>query len=111
MPPSPEDRLTDMRDAIAEIEAFLQGSDFDQFAADRGLRLITERLLEIVCEAARHLPDRVKAEAKDIDWRAMLDFANRLRHAYQSTDSKIVWDILQNHLPALKAFVESRFSE
>ncbi len=111
MPPSPEDRLNDIHHSIAEIEAFLQGTTFDAFSADRGLRLITERLLEIICEAARHLPSDIKAEAHELDWRKMVDFANRLRHAYQSTDVEVVWDIVQNHIPPLKAFVESRISE
>ena len=38
----------------------------------------------------------------------MNDFANLLRHAYHATKVDIVWDIVQNHLPRLKAFVELR---
>jgi len=29
-----------------------------------------------------------------------------LRHAYHATKVDIVWDIVKNHLPPLKAFVE-----
>ena len=36
----------------------------------------------------------------------MNDFANLLRHAYHATKVDIVWDIVQRHLPPLKAFVE-----
>jgi uncharacterized protein with HEPN domain len=111
MPPSAEDRLNDIRYTISELEVFLNGTDLQQFSVNRGLRLITERLLEIICEAARHLPEHIKTEATDIDWRKMSDFANRLRHAYQSTETEIVWTILQHHIPPLKAFVESRSSE
>ena len=67
MPPSAEDRLNDIRNAISELEAFLANVDVQQFSVNRGLRLITERLLEIICEAARHLPEHVKIEAADID--------------------------------------------
>lgn len=38
----------------------------------------------------------------------MVDFGNRLRHAYHATDINIVWDIVQNYLPPLKSFVERR---
>jgi uncharacterized protein with HEPN domain len=38
----------------------------------------------------------------------MVDFGNRLRHACQATDVNMVWDIVQNHLPSLKSFVERR---
>jgi uncharacterized protein with HEPN domain len=36
----------------------------------------------------------------------MNDFANLLRHAYHSTEVDVVWKIVQNDLPPLKAFVE-----
>ncbi|WP_398472536.1 DUF86 domain-containing protein [Tardiphaga sp.] len=111
MPPSVEDRLNDIRNAILELETFLHDTDADRFAADRGLRLISERLLEIVCEAARHLPEHVKMEAPDINWRQMVDFANRLRHAYQYTETDIVWTVIRDHIPPLKAFVESQIRE
>jgi uncharacterized protein with HEPN domain len=41
-----------------------------------------------------------------IAWRKMVDFGNLLRHAYQSTKTEFVWDIVQNDIPTLKAFVE-----
>jgi uncharacterized protein with HEPN domain len=36
----------------------------------------------------------------------MVNFGNLLRHAYQSTKAEVIWDIVQNDLPMLKAFVE-----
>ena len=38
----------------------------------------------------------------------MIDFGNLLRHAYHTTKAEIVWDIIENHLPPLKAFAERR---
>ena len=106
MPPSLDDRLRDILEAIAEIDALLEGVILAQFSADKTCRMATERYLEIVCEAARNLPDEIKKSAPNIDWRRMNDFANVLRHAYHATKVDIVWDIVKNHLPPLKAFVE-----
>lgn len=108
MPPSTDDRLRDILDFIAEIEDVLKDVTLDSFAADRRTRLLTERLLEIVCEASRRIPETVKAEAPEIDWQRMVDVGNRLRHAYHATDAGILWDIIANHLPPLKAFVRAR---
>jgi uncharacterized protein with HEPN domain len=77
-----------------------------QFGKDNLRRMASERYLEIACEAARNIPDQIKQTASDIDWRRMNDFANLLRHAYHATSVEIVWDVIQNHLPPLKAFVE-----
>jgi uncharacterized protein with HEPN domain len=106
MPPTAEDRLRDILEAIAEIDKMLAGCGLEQFAADTIRRMATERYLEIVCEAARKLPDDIKQVERDIDWHKMNDFGNRLRHAYHETDVAIVWDIIQNHLPRLNSFVK-----
>lgn len=108
MPPSVEDRLRDILDAIADIEEILGGLDADTFAVDKIRRMATERYREVICEAARHLPDEVRRDAPGIEWQRMTDFGNQLRHAYHATDVDIVWNIVRNHLPPLKSFVERR---
>ncbi|MBV8697173.1 HepT-like ribonuclease domain-containing protein [Bradyrhizobium sp.] len=108
MPPSVEDRLRDILGAIGEIDRMLEGVGLERFKVDTMRRMATERHLEIICEAARRLPDEVKQGAPAIDWRRMNDFANLLRHAYHATNVDIVWGIVQDHLPRLKAFAELR---
>ena len=76
MPPTVEDRLRDILEAIAEIEGSIQGVNIERFTSDRLLRLATERLLEIICEATRSIPDEVKNTAPNIRWRKMIDFGN-----------------------------------
>jgi uncharacterized protein with HEPN domain len=67
--------------------------------------------LEIVCEAARHIPSHVKAKETSIAWHKMYDFGNRLRHAYHNVDATIVWNIIEDDLPPLKAFVTQIISD
>jgi uncharacterized protein with HEPN domain len=108
MPPTVEDRLRDILEAISEIEGMLIGSDLDLFTADKIRPTATERYLEVICEAARQLTDEVKRDAPNIEWQKMVDFGNRLRHAYHATDVRVVWEIIQDHPPPLKALVERR---
>jgi uncharacterized protein with HEPN domain len=53
MPPTVEDRLRDILEAIAEIEGMLADSSLELFTADKMRRMATERYLEVVCEATR----------------------------------------------------------
>ncbi len=108
MPPSIEDRLRDTLEAIAEIDDVMKGVSFSQFLNDRRTRLVTERLLEIVCEASRSIPDDLKRSEPSIDWRKMIDFGNLLRHAYHKTKAEAVWDVIENQLPPLRAVIERR---
>lgn len=111
MPPSPEDRLQDILLNIAKIDRATRGMDANQFAENEIVRGATERFLGIICEAALRLPNDVKQSTNDIDWRAMNDFGNVLKHGCHSIKVEAVWNILQNHIPPLKAFVESRIRE
>ncbi|RTE93774.1 MULTISPECIES: HepT-like ribonuclease domain-containing protein [Bradyrhizobium] len=106
MPPTAEDRLRDILEAIADIESVVKGLNFDQFVSERTSRLAIERLLEIICEASRFIPDEIKRTEPEIDWRKMIDFGNLLRHAYHMTKAEIVWDVIQTHLPPLKSCAE-----
>ena len=106
MPPSAEDRLRDILEAITEIEDVVKSLTFDQFAADRRVRILTERLLEIVCEASRIISNKIRQDEPGIDWRKMIDFGNLLRHAYHTTEAEAIWDITRNYLPPLKSLAE-----
>lgn len=70
------------------------------------IRLAVERAFEIICEASHRLPDEVKAKQPGIDWRAVADLGNRLRHAYHRIEPGILWEIVQRDLPPLRTFVE-----
>ncbi len=90
MPPTTEDRLRDILEAIVEICGMLADVNCDQFSADRMRRMATERCLELMCEAARKLPQEVRRGGPGIDWHKLNDFGNVLRHANSSTNVDVV---------------------
>lgn len=106
MPPTLADRVWHILEAINDIERALASTTYEQFVRDRMLRAAVERLLEIVSEASRHVPAEVKAAETSIPWQKVLDFGNQLRHAYHQIDAEIIWKIVKNDLPPMKAFAE-----
>ena len=106
MPPTTADRLLHILEAINDIQTLLTGLTVPELAADKYRRIAVERFFEIICEASRNVPDNVKSQQPDIDWRGMLDFGNQLRHAYHRIEPTLLWDIAERDLPPLKAFVE-----
>ena len=106
MPPTLADRLVHIPAAIDTIQNALANKRFDDMTGDLMLRLAVERSFEIICEASRRIPDNVKAQQQDIDWRGMSDFGNRPRHAYHRVEPSVLWEIAQRDLPPLRAFVE-----
>jgi uncharacterized protein with HEPN domain len=111
VPPTLADRVTHILEAILGVELLLGGKTAGDINRDRHLRLALEREFEIISEASRKIPERTKADAKDINWQGMADLGNRLRHAYHRVDVDILLSIATADLPPLKAFVERIIGE
>jgi uncharacterized protein with HEPN domain len=92
--------------AIGDIRALLRGRSRADFESDLMLRMAVERLFEIISEASRFIPEDMRAHEKAIAWQRMADLGNWLRHAYHRIDADILWNIIENDLESLKAFVE-----
>ncbi len=75
------------------------------------MRLAVERLLEVISEASRSIPDDVKANSPNINWRGLADLGNWLRHAYHQTDADLLWDMVKNDLPPLEMFIRTIVEE
>ncbi len=108
MPPQRDPRLQadDILQAIANIEADTAGLDFERFVADRRARQLVERNLEIISEASRRIPDRLKATEPDVPWHEIAGIGNVLRHDY-GVVSRISSGVVRTYrLAAPKAAVE-----
>jgi uncharacterized protein with HEPN domain len=59
------------------------------------------RNLELIGEAATHVPEALRALAPDVPWRQIVATRNRVAHAYLGISADTVWSILQDDLPVL----------
>jgi len=94
--------LTDILEAIDVVRDAGSSRSFDEFSTNRILRLATERAIEIISEAVRHLPDEVLNRHPDIEWIKIKAIGNILRHEYHRTAPKIIWDVAQFELDSLQ---------
>jgi uncharacterized protein with HEPN domain len=103
--------LFDIKRAIELIEEFVRDTpNFTAYQADLKTRSAVERQLGIIGEAVNHLR-RVEPDAKLPNTKQMVDFRNRLIHSYDNVNDTIVWAIIHNHLPALKADAAQKLTE
>ena len=63
---------------------------FEKFAADRRVRQLVERNLEILSEASRRILDHLKAAEPGVPWREIAGIGNVLRHHYGEVRSDIL---------------------
>ncbi len=100
---TPIERLSDIATSIEKIARFLTGKTFGDFCDDALVHDAVVRNLEIISEASRHLGDELKSQMPEVPWRKVADMGNWLRHAYEKTEDRILWDTIENGLPSLAA--------
>ncbi len=98
--------LFDILLAIDAIDEFLTGINYLQYENDLKTRSAVERQLVIIGEAVNKF-NKIETQINLSNAREIINFRNRLVHAYDSIDDSIVWAIKINHLPELKNEIES----
>ena len=104
-------RLNDMLDAAQKAISFAEGRTRQDLDTDEMLALALVRLLEIIGEAAKYVPDEIQDAHSDVPWRQIGSTRNRLIHGYFSVDLDIVWAIIQKDLPPLVSQLERIIQE
>ena len=104
--------LQDIRTAVELVTRFTAGRSFDAFAADPLLRSAVERQLEIAGEALGQLAKSDPATAARIsDFRRIIALRNILIHGYARVDHRVIWGIVENHVPILKREVDTLLAQ
>lgn len=93
--------LEDMITFTEKVLAYTEGMDQSAFVAS-GLNYdATLRNLELIGEAATHIPDAVRQACSQIPWRQVIATRNRLIHGYLGIDDDTLWSIIQDDVPDL----------
>ena len=100
------DYLDDLITAIAEAAEFTHGMSYEMFAADKKTVNAVIRCLEVLGEAAKHIPTSFRKKHPDIPWTKMAGMRDVLIHDYMGVDLMTVWKVAQERLPALKPLFE-----
>jgi uncharacterized protein with HEPN domain len=98
--------IADMREFCARVAEYTDGLSREEFEKTRLVYDATLRNLELIGEAARHVPEEVRAQAPDVPWRRVVAVRNILIHGYLGIDNDIIWDIVQNEIGKLLRALE-----
>ena len=93
--------VNDMIEFGEKVLSYTEGMDQDAFIADGLTYDATLRNLELIGEAATHIPSEVREAYPEIPWRAIVGARNRLAHAYLGIRDDVIWTIIQDAVPKL----------
>jgi uncharacterized protein with HEPN domain len=103
--------LEDIRKSLTKVGRYTRGLSAADFKADEKTRDAVLYNLQIIGEAAKHLPNDERAELGTIDWRRIAGFRNIVAHAYFGIDDAILWSIIQEKVPELQTALDKTRSQ
>lgn len=93
--------LDDMILFAERVLAYSASLDQARFVASGINYDATLRNLELIGEAAGHIPARVREQHPEISWRMIVATRNRLIHGYLGIDNDTLWSIIATDVPVL----------
>jgi uncharacterized protein with HEPN domain len=93
--------LDDIINFAGKVLAYTDGLDQAGFVASGLTYDATLRNLELIGEAATHIPDEIRSAHPEIPWRMIIATRNRLIHGYLGIDNDTLWSIVRDDVPEL----------
>jgi uncharacterized protein with HEPN domain len=96
------DYLQDILDAVNAAIEFVEGMTFAEFEGDKKTIFAATRAIQIIGEAAKKIPDSIKAQYPEIPWKGMTGMRDKVTHEYFGVNLDVLWDTIQQDLPKVK---------
>ncbi|MEW6110490.1 MAG: DUF86 domain-containing protein [Thermodesulfobacteriota bacterium] len=103
--------LDDILESCRRVRQYTDGISLEEFRTDLKTQDAVTRNFEKIGEAAKHLPDHIKAEYRGIEWKKITAFRNVLIHEYFGIKVETLWDVVKEKIPALEEQTKTILSE
>lgn len=95
------DSLTDMAQYAEKGVRIVEGIDFEAFSYDEEKVLAAIRIIEVIGEASKQIPNSIRDRYPEIPWSGVARMRDKLIHAYFGVETEVVWQTLQQDLPPM----------
>lgn len=93
--------LDDIREACERVVRYVRSMDKTAFLSDEKTYDAVLRNLEVIGEAAKYLPEEIKSQHPEINWRKIVGLRDVIAHAYFGLNHAVLWDIISRKVPEL----------
>ncbi|HSY44171.1 MAG TPA: HepT-like ribonuclease domain-containing protein [Candidatus Acidoferrum sp.] len=78
---------------------------WEEFRNDWRQQMLAERLVEVLGEAVKRLPDDLRQRHPQLPWQKIASTRNYIAHGYDSVDYEVIWGVLEVEAGKLKTSV------
>jgi len=94
--------VDDMMSFVEKVITYTEGLDQSELVKSGQKYDASLRNLELIGEAATHIPDTIRQSSPEIPWRQLIATRNCLIHGYLGIDNDTLWSIIKDDIPALQ---------
>ncbi|HIE36290.1 MAG TPA: DUF86 domain-containing protein [Candidatus Omnitrophica bacterium] len=98
--------LKDILKSVQKIKRYTKDKSYREFIHDEILIDAVVRNLEVIGEAARHIPQNFRKKYSQVEWKKLVGLRDILIHEYFGIDYEVLWDIVKNKVPQLSKSIK-----
>ena len=96
------DYLQDILSMTDKVEQFTVDLSLAEFEENEMAHFAVIRAIEVMGEAAKHVPPEVKRKYPEVPWSRMAGMRDKIIHGYFGVDLHIVWETATRSIPMPK---------
>ncbi len=98
--------IMDILENMGLAEDFVKGMDYEEFVSDTKTNHAVIRCIEVMGEAAKHVPESVRKKYSEIPWKDIAGMRDNIIHLYFRVSLEKVWLVLKEDIPTLKPLIQ-----